>query len=254
MASARGVRRRRDCMKKKEGGQCRWVQLAEAKFAPTVHKMSLRALIFDFDGLIVDTETAIVTAWEDMHVEDGLRAERAVLQALVGHVDMTVDMWRAYPSRHDRAVLEERFQRLARRRCVEASVLPGVMKLLDAAQGAGLRLAVASNSSHAHVDEHLAARGLLRRFETVVCRDDVARGKPEPDVYLEVLRRLGVAAGEAVAFEDSVPGHAAAAAAGLRVVVVPNPVTRDERFPFATRRVASLEEVAISCLEELVLA
>jgi putative hydrolase of the HAD superfamily len=213
--------------------------------------MALRGLIFDFDGLIVDTETAITLAWEEVHAEHGRAADRAVLHAVVGHEGVTVDLWQAFPPEHDRAWLEARMQRLARAKCEAAPVLPGVVELIEAAKVAGLRLAVASNSSHRHVDGHLKARGLWAHFDAVVCRDDVARGKPAPDPYLLALERLGLAAEDVVAFEDSVPGHEAAAAAGLRVVAVPNPVTWRDEFPQAVLRAGSLAELSLERLERL---
>jgi putative hydrolase of the HAD superfamily len=213
--------------------------------------MPLRGLIFDFDGLIVDTETATLEAWRQVHEEDGLTADPRVLHQVVGHVDVVADLWTAYPPTQDRAQLAARFLTLTRERCRLAPVLPGVVALLDAARAAGLRLAVASNSSHRHVDGHLAARGLLERFVTVVCREDVPRGKPSPDLYLEALSRLGFAPAEVVAFEDSMPGHEAAAAAGLRVVVVPNPSTAGDRFPRAALRAPSLAGLSLAELEKL---
>lgn len=231
----------------------RGVQLARALKPRTVPAMPLRGLIFDFDGLIVDTETATLEAWREVHAEDGFTGDPRVLHAVVGHVDVAADLWTAYPESYDRGSLSARFLESTRRRCREAPVLPGVVALLDAARAAGLRLAVASNSSHRHVDTHLAARGLLERFATVVCREDVPRGKPEPDLYLEALERLGLAAAEAVAFEDSLPGHQAAAAAGLRVVVVPNQSTAGDVFTRAAWRVATMREVTLERLEELAL-
>lgn len=213
--------------------------------------MALRGLIFDFDGLLVDTESAIIAAWENIHAEDGLAPDLAVLHALVGHVDVAADLWVAYPQTHDRPTLDSRLQTLARRLCLEAPPREGVVALLDAARAAGLHLAVASNSSHRHVEGHLVARGLRERFAAIVCREDVPRGKPAPDVYLAALEKLGLAPDEAVAFEDSVPGHEAAAAAGLPVVVAPNPATGHHTFPRATRRVASLAEVTIEELRRL---
>lgn len=213
--------------------------------------MPLRGLIFDFDGLIVDTETATLDAWRQVHLEDGLIADPAILHSVVGHVGITVDLWTAYPESHDRSSLSARFLEETRRRCNLAPVLPGVLALLDAAREAGLLLAVASNSSHRHVDGHLERRGLLDRFQTVVCRDDVPNGKPAPDPYLAALARLGLTADDAVAFEDSMPGHQAAAAAGLRVVVVPNPSTKGDLFPYAARRVDSLADVNLDLLARL---
>jgi putative hydrolase of the HAD superfamily len=215
--------------------------------------MPLRGLIFDFDGLIVDTETATLEAWRQVHAEDGHTADPRVLHSVIGHVDVVADLWIAYPASHDRAVLASRFTELTRQRCREAPVLPGVLPLLDAARAAGLRLAVASNSSHRHVDGHLAARGLLGRFSAIICREDVPRGKPAPDPYVAALARLGLPADDAVAFEDSLPGHQAAAAAGLRVVVVPNPSTAGDVFPRAAWRARSMAEVTLGHLEQLAL-
>lgn len=216
--------------------------------------MPLRGLIFDFDGLIVDTETATLNAWKHLHAEAGLQADPRILHATVGHVNVKADLWAAFPAYHDRTELDAQFLSHTRQLCREAPILPGVLDLLNVARAAGLRLAVASNSSHAHVDAHLKARGLFERFATVVCRDDVARPKPAPDVYLEALRRLDLSAAEAVAFEDSLPGHVAAAAAGLRVVVVPNPSTVGDVFAHATLRAAAMTEITLERLKQLVLA
>jgi len=227
------------------------VQLACAMNPAHRAAMPLRGLIFDFDGLIVDTETATADAWHQVHAEDGFVADPAVFHSVVGHVGIEVDIWTAYPESYDRGSLSARFLRYTRQRCLEAPVLPGVTELLDTARAAGLPLAVASNSTHRHVEGHLAARGLLDRFLAVVCREDVERGKPAPDLYLAALERLGLEAADVVAFEDSVPGHQAAAAAGLRVIVVPNPSTRGDVFPFATRRMESMREVNLAFLTKL---
>lgn len=229
----------------------RRVQLARAKEPPTVPAMPLRGLIFDFDGLIVDTETATLEAWCQVHEEDGHAADPRVLHAVVGHVGVVADLWTAYPPSHDRAQLAARFLDYTRQRCFRAPVLPGVLTLLDAARASDLRVAVASNSSHRHVEGHLAERGLLDRFSAIVCREDVPRGKPAPDLYLEALVRLGLSARDVVAFEDSLPGHQAAAAADLRVVVVPNPSTAGDVFAHAAWRVTSMTEVTLERLAEL---
>jgi putative hydrolase of the HAD superfamily len=213
--------------------------------------MPLRGLIFDFDGLIVDTESAIIESWETIHREDGLFARAEVLHALVGHVDVAADIWEAYPSSHDKAGLERRHRVLARALMAAAPVRPGVASLIAEARAAGLRLAVASNSSHSHVEGQLALRGLLEFFDAVLCREDVPLGKPEPDLYLAALDRLGIPAAEAIAFEDSVPGHLAAARAGLRVVVTPNPATAGHEFPHAAARWDSLQSVNLLRLSNL---
>lgn len=208
----------------------------------------IRALVFDFDGLILDTETPLVEAWARVHLEAGVPFQRHQALSLVGHVDVAFDPWSAFPVEVNRDQLEQAYRRHKQTLLASERVLPGVEALLTAAAQRGLRLGVASNSDHAHVDAHLRRLGLLHRFHAVVCRDDVAAGKPAPDVYLGVLSRLGVAPHEAVAFEDSVPGHEAAHAAGIRVVVVPNPSTAQFEFPRAWRRLPSLAGLALDSL------
>lgn len=206
----------------------------------------LRALIFDFDGLLVDTETVLIDAWVRLHEEDGLVCDRGVLHRIVGHTDVVHDYWAAYAPEIDRAVLEERYRTTARSLTLLAPPLPGALALINAARDAGLKIGIASNSTHSHVEGHLAHRGMLELFDHIACRDDVTVGKPEPDVYLAALRGLGVEAENAIAFEDSVPGHLAAHRAGIPVMVVPNPSTVHCEFPHATQTFASLAEVSLA--------
>lgn len=208
----------------------------------------LRALVFDFDGLMVDTETVIIEAWERIHAHDGFSADRAVLHALVGHTDIVQDVWTAYPPNHDKHSLGRRWRDLSRSLMDAAPVLPGVHELLDSARAAGLRLAVASNSNRPHVENHLRLRGLDTLFDAICTRDEVQHPKPAPDVYLEALRRLGVAPGETLAFEDSVPGHLAAHRAGLRVIVIPGPSTLHDEFPHAALRLPTLAGLTLETL------
>ncbi len=206
----------------------------------------LRALIFDFDGLLVDTETVLIDAWVQLHAEDGVACDRGALHHIVGHTDVVHDYWAAYAPEIDRVVLEERYRIAARALTLAAPPLPGALALLHAARASGLKIGLASNSSHTHVEGHLAHRNMLGFFDTIACRDDVAIGKPEPDVYLAALRGLDVSAHEAIAFEDSVPGHVAAHRAGLRVVVIPNPSTVHCAFPHSALKLGSLAETSLA--------
>jgi len=208
----------------------------------------IRALVFDFDGLILDTETPLIEAWARVHREAGLPYELHEALALVGHVDVAFDPWSAFPVEVDRAELERAYRKHKHALIGAEKVLPGVEALLQAAARRRLRLGVASNSDHAHVDGHLRRLGLWEFFDAVSCRDDVSSGKPSPEVYHHVLQQLGVAPAQAVAFEDSVPGHEAAHAVGIRVVVVPNPSTATFEFPRAWLRVPSLVEVTLDSL------
>lgn len=200
----------------------------------------ISALVFDFDGLIVDTETPLVEAWVELHAEHGLPYELAKAHGVVGHVGIDFDPWSAFPTNRDRAELEREYRRRTRLYTNRQPVLPGVMALLDEAKRRGLRMAVASNSDHAHVERHLDRLSLRPYFAAIRCIDDVAAGKPAPDVYLAALKALDAPAATSVAFEDSVPGHVAAKRAGLNCVVVPNPSTAHFEFPHADLKLPSL--------------
>jgi len=208
----------------------------------------IRALVFDFDGLILDTETPIVDAWVQVHVEAGLSCARQQALDLIGEVDHSVDFWKAFGPDADRSALEQKMRQIKKARIEGQDLLPGVRDRLIEAHRLGLTLAIASNSPHRWVDGHLQRLGLFEYFSTTRCRDDVARGKPEPDVYHAVLTALGLEGREAIAFEDSSAGSLAAKRAGLRCVAVPNPCTHHHDFAHADLRATSLAELSLKNL------
>jgi HAD superfamily hydrolase (TIGR01509 family) len=208
----------------------------------------IRALVFDFDGLIVDTETPIVEAWVEVHERAGIAYSRDHALSIVGHADVAYDPWIAFGPAADRPALEKLHRDLRRARLYAQPILPGVLDLITSARTRGIRLGIASNSPHSWVDRHLQRMGLFEYFDIVRCRDDVARGKPEPEVYLSALAALGAAPHDSIAFEDSPPGSEAAKRAGLFVVVAPNPSTHHHAFPHASLRVNSLAEVTLDAL------
>ena len=202
----------------------------------------IRALIFDFDGLILDTETPILDAWASLHQEAGLPYSPECAAKIVGHVDVAFDPWVAFGEQADRVELESRHKLRTRERVHQQPILPGVESYFKHARAQGLKLAIASNSPHVWVDKHLERLGLLSLFEVIKCRDDVARGKPEPDVYQAVLHELGLNPNEAIAFEDSEAGSLAAKRAGLWSVAVPNPSTLQHDFSHVDLRLSSLAD------------
>lgn len=208
----------------------------------------IRALVFDFDGLILDTETPLIDAYGDVHAAHGKPFDRREFFHTVGHVDFTFNPWRAFGPGADEAALEAQRQQRNRARTLAQPVLPGVAVLVEAARTAGLRLAVASNSRHDHVEGHLKRLGLHAPFEFFACREDAPSPKPEPDLYKLVLAHFGVRSHEAIAFEDSQAGALAAKRADLRVVAVPNSSTAHHDFSHADLRIASLAEVTLDAL------
>ena len=217
--------------------------------------MSLEALVFDFDGLILDTEWSAFSTAAEIWAEHGIELDLAVWQGIVGtaeHVHwsemLEADLGR--PIDRDTVIPSRQAQHHDE---VEAMALqPGAVDLITAASTFGLALGVASSSPIAWVEGHLERRGLLDAFDTVVGRDHVARTKPDPELYATAVARLGIDPAQAVALEDSHHGTVAARAAGVACVAVPNRVTSGQDFSAARLVVDSLADLTIPQLEDLV--
>jgi HAD superfamily hydrolase (TIGR01509 family) len=208
----------------------------------------LRAFIFDFDGLILDTETPLIDAYAEVHAAHGVPFDRSVFLRSVGHADYAFDPWHGFSPHADRAALE--LQRRASKDAImlQQPILPGVIALLEAARTENLRVGLASNSNHAWVDAHLTRLGLFERFDFIACREDAPSPKPEPDLYKLVLTRFGLRGHQAVAFEDSHTGSLAAKRAHLWAVAAPNESTAHHDFSHVDWLVTSLAEVSLDAL------
>jgi HAD superfamily hydrolase (TIGR01509 family) len=213
----------------------------------------IRAIVFDFDGLILDTEEPVYRSWLEVYQAHG---EELPFERWVQTVGSTTSGF--HPQHH----LEERLgrplpkdvlDRRAGRRTemiLANEVLPGVVSLVDAARGVGMKLGVASSSTSDWVSGHLARLGILEKFDCIRCRDQVVSAKPEPDLYVAVLDCLGVTAAEAIAIEDSPHGVTAAKRAGIRCVAIPNTITARLDLTHADLILSSLAEVDLGQLLE----
>jgi len=208
----------------------------------------IRALVFDFDGLIVDTETPLIDAYAAVHQSHGVPFDRTLFIRNVGHAEYAFDPWHGFSPQADRAALEVQRRALKDDLMARQPVLPGVVALLDGAREHGLRVGLASNSEHSWVEPHLAERGLLNRFEFLACREDAPSPKPEPDLYRLVLNRFGLRGHEAIAFEDSHTGALAAKRALLWAVAVPGPSTMHHDFAHADLKATSLATLTLADL------
>jgi HAD superfamily hydrolase (TIGR01509 family) len=213
----------------------------------------IRAIVFDFDGLILDTEEPVYRSWLEVYKAHGeeLPFERWV--QIVGSTTSGFHPQQHLEERLGRPLPQEVLDRRIGRRTemiLANTVLPGVVQHLDAARELGLRLGCASSSTQEWVRGHLARLGILDRFECIKCRDDVAQAKPEPDLYLAVLDCLGVGAAEAIAIEDSPNGVAAAKRAGLKCVAIPNSITARLDLSQADLLLNSLADVSLAELLE----
>ncbi|MDI6769579.1 MAG: HAD family hydrolase [Anaerolineales bacterium] len=196
----------------------------------------LKAIIFDFDGLILDTETPEYIAWQEIFAEHGCELSLEMWGQVVGgagfsdfdaasHLEELLRSTNPVGHPFDCAALNARWRQRGDELIAAQAILPGVRDYLDDAQRLGLRLAIASSSKHSWVDGHLARLGLLAHFERIICADDVTRTKPDPELYRAALAALHIRAEEAIVFEDSPNGVKAAKRAGIFVVAVPNPLT-----------------------------
>ena len=190
----------------------------------------IQALIFDFDGLILDTETPEVQIWQDLYARYGQEFPldewvRTVVGATIANLNPLTQLERLTGRSLDLPALHDQVERERLERQSDLQPLPGVAETLDSARLLGLRLAVASSSPHSWVDNHLRRLGFYDFFETIIGREDAPRLKPNPDLYLTTLSTLNLRADQALAFEDSPNGAKAARAAGLPVVGVPNSIT-----------------------------
>ncbi|MBI5689736.1 MAG: HAD family phosphatase [Verrucomicrobia bacterium] len=208
----------------------------------------LRAFFFDFDGLILDTETPLIDAYAAVHAVHGVPFDRSLFLHGVGHADYSFDPWHGFSPHADRADLELQRRAAKEKIILGLPPLPGVLALLDAAREEGLRTAVVSNSPHSWVDGHLARLGLIDRFEFIACREDAASPKPEPDLYRLALNHFGLRGHEGVAFEDSHTGSLAARRANLWTVVAPNESTAHHDLSNAHWLVRSLADVDLPAL------
>jgi HAD superfamily hydrolase (TIGR01509 family) len=214
-------------------------------------------MIFDFDGLILDTETPTYRTWQEIYQEHGHELDLAIWAATIGH-QPGLAPWD--PHRHLEELIGRALDRdeiRARRRPRSDALIelelprPGVERWLVEARELGLRLAVASSSPREWVEGHLVRLDLRGAFEAVLCAGGELRGKPWPDVYLGALAALDVPAHEAIAIEDSSTGVAAARAAGIYTVAVPNDITAGMDFADASLRLTSLADMTVRDLLSL---
>ena len=208
----------------------------------------IRALVFDFDGLILDTETPLIDAYAHVHVAHDVPFDRALFLRNVGHADFVFDPWHGFSPHADRAALELQRRTFKEQLLLAQPILTGVVALLQAARAANLHLGLASNSEHSWVDPHLTRLGLDQYFDFIACREDAASPKPEPDLYKLVLNRFGLRGHQAIAFEDSHTGSLAAKRANLWAVAVPNESTAHHDFSHVDLRVNSLAEIQLADL------
>lgn len=211
----------------------------------------IRAIIFDFDGLIIDTEGALHAGWQETYQAYGLELPLDLWQQTIGTVgvfDPYLHLAEASGQALDRAALRAAWEPRWRARLEALDLLPGVTQALGDAEQLGLARAVASSSDLEWVGGWLNRHGLRERFGCVITREQVARVKPAPDLFLKAAECLGVAPHECLVLEDSPPGMTAARAAGMRCVGVPGPLTRSLPLPEVDIVLDSLADLPLTSI------
>jgi HAD superfamily hydrolase (TIGR01509 family) len=216
--------------------------------------MMLKGLIFDFDGLILDTELPAFQAWQGVYQKYG---QTLPIEKWVNCIGTSPDRFDAFD--YLQALVHSPLPRehiLAARRKVESdlisrqAVMPGVVNLLKSAHENGVNLAVASSSPLNWVSTHLQRLGICNQFDCLVTAEDVERVKPAPDLFNIAVDRLHATPDSVVVFEDSLNGILAAQNAGIYCVAVPNEVTSHLDLSSANWVAHSLTEISLDALDD----
>jgi HAD superfamily hydrolase (TIGR01509 family) len=211
----------------------------------------IKALIFDFDGLILDTEVPEYQSWVELYQAYGCTLPLDKWLASIG----TTNAFNPYEYLEQQlgreidrtAVRTQRRTRFAEL-MADQTILPGVQNYIATAKHLGLKLAVASSSPRSWVIGHLSRFGLDTHFDGICCGDEVKATKPDPALYLAALQALGIEASEAIALEDSPNGILAAKRAGIFCVAIPNALTRQLSLSRADFQITSLADLPLEQL------
>jgi len=209
----------------------------------------IQALIFDFDGLILETEEPVYQSWQEIFQEYGCTFTFDLFSAHIGTTDgafnplveLESQVGKPLPGRE----IHQRQQAREMELVLKRSILPGVLDYLESAKAMGLKIGLASSSECAWVTGHLSRLGLIDYFDSIKGSDDVQNTKPDPELFLTSINDLGVSPDQAVVFEDSVNGIIAAKKAGLQCVWVPNILTNRLSTDLADMRLKSLEDMPL---------
>jgi putative hydrolase of the HAD superfamily len=214
----------------------------------------IKSIVFDFDGLIVDTESVWFDVFKEVMVEYGCDLKIEDFAISIGTKDEVLFERLAKIARKpiSRTEINRKTYERYQHKMSQLQLREGVLDYLETAKECGLKIALASSSSRRWVEGFLEKFGIKEFFEVIKTSDDVKKVKPDPELYLRAIQDLGVEAYEALAFEDSKNGLTAAIKAGLHCVIVPNPVTSFLDFSGHLHRLSSMAEIELQDLLALV--
>lgn len=207
-----------------------------------------KGFIFDFDGLILDTEKPRYIAWKEIFAEYGITLTYRDWWKAIGTGPSCYDPGKHVSEISNGKYTSEQLREITDVRALElmkdTDLLPGVRTFLETADAAGIPMVIASSSSSDWVTWHLERYGILPFFNAVLTAQDVKNVKPDPDLYLLALQRLSLPADSVLAFEDSPNGITAAKNAGLRCIAIPNEITGEMDLSAADLIVSSMTEIS----------
>lgn len=215
----------------------------------------LKAVIFDFDGLIVESEGPLYQAWADLFAQYNQELPLEQWAKIIGTVDDYFDpltelekrLGKPLPDREAlRAAVEER----SLQRLIAQGVQPGVIETLQQATELGLKIGLASSSNREWVESHLQRLHIRHYFHCIRTFSDVGSAKPNPKLYLSVLEYFSILPQEAIALEDSPNGIRAASSAGIFCIAIPNSLTNHLDLSQANLRLHSLTELNLRQLQQ----
>lgn len=217
----------------------------------------MKVLIFDFDGLIIDTEMPDYLSWQDVYRDHGVELPLDLWASIVGGTaESDFDPYEHLEELVGKPVDREAIWIKRRKSDIELiakqPILPGVEDYFQDAQRLGLKLAIASSSPESWVVGHLTRLGLIDNFDCICTADDVTKTKPDPSILLAVLSGINVSAKEAIMFEDSPNGVLAANRADIFCVCVPNELTAQLDLDHADIKLNSLADMKLKDLLQIV--
>jgi len=207
----------------------------------------IKAVIFDFDGLIVDTESVWFEAYKEVLQRYEVVLTLQKFSEVVGTSDEIlfdfINLNLKEPI--EKKLIEQMAKELVDEKLLKPVLRESVEDYLISAKNAGLQIALASSSSREWVESFLKKLTIYEYFSVIKTKDDVKKVKPDPELYLKAIEEIGVQASEAIAFEDSLNGLIAATKAGLNCVIVPNQVTSHLEFENHSLRLSSMAEKSL---------
>jgi HAD superfamily hydrolase (TIGR01509 family) len=211
--------------------------------------MTIKGLVFDFDGLIIDTELPIFQSWQDIYQLNGIELTLREWAVVIGSSNEMFEPMDELEKRVNHPLFREDIKEMQRLKMMEhilqQPILPGIEDYLRQSKELGLGISIASSSPRYWVEGHLSRLGLINYFDTIFTQEDVLKVKPDPELYQQAVSGMHLNPEDVIALEDSTNGIVSAKLAGLHCVAVPNTLTRSLDLTKADLVLTSLADLPL---------